>query len=214
MAKRTHDPVPPLNELEKRNKEYGSQNMRMFYTIWNDVKNRTVRGPSTEETRQRALVELVKLKRRVGGGEIMVNSYISVAPNYFIYPYGDYIVYELGFDMYFVVPVGNTERMYESNHRDKVAGFTRLNKVMEMNVSEKFMPKGLIRVPLGRVTQVDLNLKKGLGRIRAGKISDYTCFDIQFSLDETVQNRIDFAKLLLEDRIVDDISKEEKVNDW
>ena len=225
---RSEAPLPPLNEREQTDKEYGSQNMRLFYTVWKDCRNRYVSGLANGETRQRALVELVRLRRRIGAPEIMVNSYISVAPNYFIYPQGKYILYELGFEMFFTLPVGNRDRMYESNYRDKVAGYSRLMKYAETNVSDGFMPKGLIRVPLGRVTLVDLDLKQGLGRIRAGKVRDYNCFDIRFSLDFTVQNRLDAARTFLESIIDDDLSeqdentnevkkeekKEEKVNEW
>lgn len=210
---RSEAPLPPLNEKEKADKEYGSHNMRLFYSVWKDCCKRYVTGPADEQTRQRALVELVRLRRRIGASEIMVNSYISVAPNYFIYPQGKYILYELGFEMFFLLTVGDRERMYESNYRDKVAGFSRLMKYTETNVSDRFMPKGLIRVPLGRVTYVDLDLKQNLGRIRAGKVKDYNCFDIRFSLDLTIQRSLEDAQTFLEERFEDDLSKEVKIDD-
>lgn len=207
-------PLPPLNDKERRDREYGSQNMRMFYILWQESHNKYVTGPATEETRHRALVELVKLRRQLGCEEIMVNSYIAVAPNYFIYPDGKTITYELGFDMYFVLPVGDTDRMYESRNRDRVAGYVRMMKNGEERISSKHMPRGVVKIPIGRITHVDLDIKQCLGRIRVGKVNDYTYFDISFSLDLTVQKALEDAELFLEDRFEDDMSKEEEENEW
>ncbi len=214
MSKYSPIPLPPKNEQERRDREYGSQNMRMFYLIWQEVRDKKITGPSTEETRQRALVELVKLKRRLGDKEVMVNSYIAVAPNYYIYPDGKEITYELGFDLYFVIHVGDTERMYESQYRDRVAGYTRLNKGGELRLTSKFMPKGVVKIPLGRISYVDVDLKQCLGHIRAGRVNDFTCFDIKFSLDLSVQKALDDAEIFLEERFEDDLSEEEEENEW
>lgn len=168
----------------ERSEPADTRAMRDVISFWDTYRYRPTIGPMDDRTREMAVREYLKARNALGGDFIEVGRHFSVGVNYVASALrstggdimkGDEVRYDIVLELYMHAPA-----------------------VQSDDGSRRLLTKGAVRdtrngtytnVYIGPIVQMDMDIEKGRGRIRAGH--DWDVFDVTFTLSPAQYDEYD-----------------------